>query len=176
MLAAATAALSVVTASITDCSTPDSLFKISRLAIRPDPPVPGLPVALDLEFMNTGPEITLANAGVASTSITLNGLPYSYYRPLCDDTACPIVVGYNNRTGETAWPDFTGKLVSTIRWSNAADAELLCIQTTLHVGERPRLRAHAHRPPALQFPFSLWKHYHLEAPKNSTMCNIFPDI
>lgn len=134
LIAAATAALLTATASIVDCSAPAAPFKISRLALRPDPPVPGLPVALDLEFTNTGPEITPANAGMATNSIVLNGLPYSDSKPLCDDTACPLVVGFNNRTSETTWPDVTGKVVSTIRWTDAASAELLCIQTTVRVG------------------------------------------
>jgi len=167
LVAVATAALLTATASILDCSAPDAPFKISRLSLRPDPPTPGLPVALDLEFTNTGPEITPANAGSASTTVTLNGLPFSDSKPLCDDTACPIVVGFNNRSSETTWPDVTGKVVSTIRWTDAADAELLCIQTTVRVGSLRGTGLDSTTSTAVMLPFLNRQHTHFD---NSTMC------
>jgi hypothetical protein len=169
LIAVVAAAASAAIATITDCSAPTAPFKISRLALRPDPPTPGLPVVLDLEFSNSGPEITPANAGVAATVITLNGLPFSDSKPLCDDTACPIATGFNNRSSETTWPDVTGKVVSTIRWTDAADTELLCIQTTVRVGAPPVLRGQRRPSLALALPF-VFQHKHESAPDNSTMC------
>ena len=174
LLTGIVAAVATAVASVSDCSTPTAPFKISRLALRPDPPTPGLPVALDLEFSNTGPEITSANAGVAATSITLNGLPFTDSKPLCDDTACPIVVGFNNRSSETTWPDVTGKVVSTIRWTDAANTELLCIQTSVRVGASPVLRGQRRPSTALVLPFAT-QHKHEEAPDNSTMCPLSAD-
>ena len=167
-VAVAAAVIATVRSTVTDCSVPSAPFKISRLALRPDPPVSGQTVALDLEFTNTGPDITPANAGIAATSISINGLPYSDAKPLCEDTACPIVSGFNNRTSETTWPDVTGKVVSTIRWTDAANAELLCIQTTVRVGASPRLRARA----MLYAPH--YYHLHSVEEDDNTTCPLLP--
>lgn len=167
LVAAVAAAAAAVTASILDCSAPDAPFKISKLALHPDPPVPGLNVTLELEFTNNGPEITPANAGTAATSITLNGLPYFDSKPLCEDTPCPLVVGFNNRTSETAWPlDVTGKVVSTIRWTDSAAAELLCIQTTVRVGSLRGRSDSTTTAPLLPFLNQRQRHTHDD---NSTM-------
>jgi hypothetical protein len=173
LLTAVAATAAAAFSSIVDCGGPGASFAITKLALRPDPPIPGLPVALVLEFTNNGPEV---NAGTVATTITLNGLPYSDSKPLCDDTACPIVPGFNNRTSETTWPDITGKVVSTIRWSDAQEAELLCIQTTVRVGTGSlRGGGGDSTTTALMLPFYNQKHYHMAPANNSTMCAIFDE-
>jgi hypothetical protein len=122
------------TASITDCG---SVFQITSLGLYPDPPVLGQQVYMDLQFINNGPAVT---DGTVYTSLTYNGLPIAVDpKPLCEDTACPIQMGYNNRSTSTTWPSSgSGKITSQIKWV-ATGATLLCIQTVVKVAA-PSLR------------------------------------
>ena len=117
-------------ATIKDCD-PTSVFRPTQLAVSPDPPVPGKPVRLTLIFDNTGPEIT---DGTASTSITLNYIPISPTSgPLCENTACPIVPGSNDRSTETTFPSVTGFIHSKVTWTGPRGESLLCIDTNFKV-------------------------------------------
>ncbi len=126
-------------ASITDCG---SAFQITSLGLYPDPPLLGQQVYMDLQFNNNGPAIS---DGTVYTSLTYNGLPIAVDpKPLCEDTACPIQTGYNNRSTATTWPDSgTGKITSQIKWvaagATGAGETLLCIQTVVKVAA-PSLR------------------------------------
>jgi hypothetical protein len=126
-------ATSASVASITDCG---SAFQITSLGLYPDPPVLGQQVYMDLQFNNNGPAIS---DGTVYTSLTYNGLPIAVDpKPLCEDTACPIQTGYNNRSTATTWPDSgTGKITSQIKWVSSGET-LLCIQTVVKVGALTR--------------------------------------
>lgn len=117
-------------ATIKDCD-PSSIFRPSQLALSPDPPVPGKPVRLTLIFDNTGPEIT---QGTVSTSISVNYIPFSPSSvPLCENTACPIVPGSNDRSTETIFPSVTGIIHSKVTWVGPQGESLLCIDSSLKV-------------------------------------------
>lgn len=117
-------------ASIKDCDT-TSVFRPTQLTLSPDPPVPGKPVRLTLIFDNTGPEIT---DGTVSTSITLNYIPISPTSgPLCENTACPIIPGSNDRSTETTFPSITGLVHSKVTWTGPQGQSLLCIDTAFKV-------------------------------------------
>jgi hypothetical protein len=117
--------------SITNCD-PNSVFKPSRLALYPDPPMRGKPVDMIVELQNPGPEIY---DGKATTSLSLNYIPLSpSVKPLCEDTECPLVSGFNNRSTSSVWPDtVSGKVNSKIVWTGPAGESLLCIQMTTTV-------------------------------------------
>jgi hypothetical protein len=121
-----------VFATVTDCNT-SSLFRPTVLGLNPDPPISGQPVRLTVQFENPGPEIT---SGLATTSITLNGLPFSpSSEPLCQNTACPIVIGANDRSTSSTWPtNVKGRVVTKSVWTNDDGDELLCVQTSVKVG------------------------------------------
>jgi hypothetical protein len=118
-------------ATITDCN-PSSIFRPTKIAVSPDPPIPGKPVDLTLIFTNTGPEIT---SGTVTTTISLNGLPLpSSKESLCDNTACPISSGYNDRSTEYTWPSsVTGTIKSQINWTGPNGESLLCINSVFKI-------------------------------------------
>jgi hypothetical protein len=117
--------------SITNCDS-NSVFKLSRLALYPDPPVRGKSVDMIVELQNPGPKIY---DGKATTSVSLNYIPLSpSVKPLCEDTECPLVSGFNNRSTSSVWPDtVSGKVNSKIVWTDSKGISLLCIQMTTTV-------------------------------------------
>lgn len=135
-----------VVASIKDCDT-SSQFRPTQLTLIPDPPVPEQPVYLTLLFDNTGPEVT---DGTVTTSINVNYVPITpTMEPLCENTACPIVSGNNNRSTETIFPSFTGAFRSRVTWTGKEGRSLLCIDTNFKV-------ANGHHPfYFINFPFRL---------------------
>jgi hypothetical protein len=142
-------------AAIKDCDT-SSIFRPTQLALTPDPPIPGKPVRLTLIFDNTGPEVI---DGTVTTSLSVNYIPVSPSSgPLCENTACPIVVGSNDRSTETIFPSVTGLIHSKVTWTNKSGQTLLCIDTSFKVAnafnpfnllddlfERVTLRGSKHR-------------------------------
>lgn len=117
-------------ATIKDCD-PSSVFRPTQLKLSPDPPIPNQPVKLTLIFDNTGKEIT---SGTVTTSFSVNYIPLSpTTAPLCDNTACPIVPGSNDRSTETTFPDVTGIIKSKVTWTGPEGESLLCVDTTLKV-------------------------------------------
>jgi hypothetical protein len=123
--------LAFATATIKDCD-PNSQFKITDLALYPDPPKRNEQVYMTVIFNNPGPEIT---DGKVTTSVTLNGIPFTpSTKPLCEDTECPLIVGTNNRSTMSVWPEtVSGKINSKIQWRDTNGMSLLCIQTSVAV-------------------------------------------
>lgn len=117
--------------SITDCD-PTSVFRPTQLGLYPDPPVSDQPFYLTNIFDNTGAEV---NDGIVHTTVSINGIPYSETKALCEDTTCPILTGINNRSAESMWPSVTGKIQSTIKWTGVSGESLLCLQTTVKIME-----------------------------------------
>jgi hypothetical protein len=136
---AAIIALPLSYAAIADCAT-TSVFRPTVLSLSPDPPVRGQPIHMTVQFENTGGEIT---SGTVITALTLNGLPFSpSTESLCQNTACPIIIGFNDRSTESTWPDtVSGKVISRSTWLSDNNEVLLCVETTIKVGNarlRPR--------------------------------------
>jgi hypothetical protein len=117
-------------ASIKDCD-PSSVFRPTQLSISPDPPIPGQSVKLTLVFDNTGNEIT---DGTATTTLSVNFMPFSpTTKPLCENTACPILSGSNDRSTETTFPDVTGIIKSRVTWTGPEGESLLCLDTSFKI-------------------------------------------
>jgi hypothetical protein len=117
-------------ASIKDCD-PSSVFRPTQLAISPDPPIPGQAVKLTLIFDNTGDEIS---EGTVTTSISINAIPVSPSKvSLCENTACPITHGVNDRSTEITFPSVTGIIKSHVTWTGPKGESLLCIDSSLKV-------------------------------------------
>lgn len=127
-------------ASISNCGQ-GSRFDVTTLALYPDPPIPGKQVDMTVQFTNPGPEVT---DGTATTSVTLNFIPFQpTVKPLCEDTQCPLVVGPNDRSTNSIWPEtITGSVTSKIVWTAMDGSELLCIsiKTKVVAEEDSRLR------------------------------------
>jgi hypothetical protein len=78
-----------------------------------------------------GPEIT---DGTVTTSVSVNYIPMAPSTgPLCENTACPIVPGANDRSTETTFPSVTGLIRSKVVWKSAQGQSLLCIDTSFKV-------------------------------------------
>lgn len=129
LLCAATTALGT---GVVDCN-PSSVFRPTELGITPATPAPGDSIYMTVVFDNPGAPVT---DGIVTTSISINGLPLTpSTEALCENTACPLVTGINNRSTESVWPSDapTGKIVSKIMWSGPAPTSenLLCLEVTV---------------------------------------------
>jgi hypothetical protein len=131
LLTLAAVAVATVTGTITNCDS-NSVFKLSRMGLFPDPPVKGKAVDMIVEFENPGPEVV---DGKVTTSLSLNYIPVpTSVNPLCEDTGCPIVSGFNNRSTSSMWPDSVGgKVNSKIVWTGEHGETLLCLQLSTTV-------------------------------------------
>jgi hypothetical protein len=124
------AALGVIqgtNASIKDCGAGQTVFQLTELALIPDPPIRGKPVEMKVVFNNTGAEIA---DGSVTTTLSLNFIPFQpSTEPLCENTICPIVEGFNDRSTSSVWPDtVSGTVSSKITWLGPNSENLLCIQ------------------------------------------------
>lgn len=130
--------LTSTAAYISDCDT-TSIFRPTELALSPDPPALGQPVTMTVKFDNPGPVVT---DGTVTTSVTLNFIPFApSEEPLCDNTACPIVTGANDRSTTSTWPDnVQGTVVTKSVWTGSSGESLLCVQTKVSVGALKGLR------------------------------------
>jgi hypothetical protein len=128
--------LAYASSLIKDCNI-SSIFRPTSLALTPDPPVAGEQIRMTVIFNNPGATVT---DGTVTTSVTYNFLPITpAVEPLCDNTACPIVYGSNDRSTVSTWPDVRGTVVTKSVWTSVDGDNLLCIQTAVKVGHK-RLR------------------------------------
>ena len=126
-------------ASIIDCSSGSSLFQITNLGLSPANPVVNEPLYMTVQFTNPGSEIT---DGTVTTSVTYNFIPFSpTVEPLCTNTQCPLVNGFNDRSTNSTWPNnVKGSVTSKIVWTSVDQQVLLCIQLNVKSSERNNLR------------------------------------
>lgn len=138
-LAAFFALVGIATAAITDCSNGASVFKLTELALKPDPPVRNQLLDMTVKFENPGPDVV---DGTVTTTVTLNFIPFQpTVEALCTNTQCPLVSGVNDRSTSSTWPDnVSGSITSKIEWTGVDGSQLLCIQIKARVGVSPTLR------------------------------------
>ncbi len=130
LLAALGCLAAVAHATITDCGAGAALFTITELS--QDPPTTvtaNQNVSLTLKY-SAPEEIT---AGTATTSVTLNFIPFSpTVEDLCVKAACPITVGEHDGSSWGLFPSgVSGTLVSKVEWKDTSGRLLLCIQSKL---------------------------------------------
>jgi len=142
-------------AGVTDCNA-SSIFRPTKLGLEPPVPIIGETVKMLVEFENPGPQVT---AGTVTTTVTLNFIPFSpTVEALCQNTACPIVVGHNDRSTSSVWPNVIGNIVTTSVWNSAEGDNLLCVKTSVKVGSKsssssPHLRTSNTQPTQKIEPF-----------------------
>lgn len=121
-------------ASISDCGSGKSLFKITDLSLVPDPPVRGKLLDMTVKFENPGPELS---DGTVKTSVSLNYIPLQpSVEDLCVNTHCPISIGLNDRSASNEWPNTVSGIVSSkIEWNALDGTPLLCIQINTKIAE-----------------------------------------
>jgi hypothetical protein len=135
---AAITAFAAASGLIKDCDTA-SRFRPTELAVSPDPPVRGQPVAMTVKFDNPGPVV---DDGTVTTSIMLNFIPFQpSSEPLCQNTACPIPNGAADRSTSSIWPDtVSGRVVTKSVWTGSGGESLLCVQSSFSVASASNLR------------------------------------
>jgi len=119
------ASLVLTTASISDCSNGNSLFKIKSMSFLPDPPVLGTNSTLLLS-MDVPEEIS---GGSVIYSVTYNFIPFSpTVEDLCLALSCPISVGQLDTISSIPFDSsLSGTLIFKIQWKDSIDRDLLCV-------------------------------------------------
>lgn len=122
----------LVLGSIQDCGK-NSQFQLTGLDFVPLTPKAGEAVFMTVQFNNPGSEV---NDGSVTTSVTYNFLPLTpTVEPLCTNTQCPLVNGFNDRSTNSSWPTgVSGTIVTTIVWNDVNGSELLCIKLSVKTG------------------------------------------
>jgi hypothetical protein len=122
----------LVLGSIQDCGK-NSQFQLTSLDFVPAAPKAGESIFMTVQFNNPGTEVS---DGSVTTSVTYNFLPLTpTVEPLCVNTQCPLVNGFNDRSTNSTWPSgVSGTIVSTITWNDNSGSELLCIKLTVKSG------------------------------------------
>jgi len=126
LLTALLSSATATSASISTCGS-NNLFTVNSMSLTPDPPIVGQNMTMSIYYTNPGPAIT---GGTAKYSISYNGLPYSSTDDLCKATECPIEIGEHTVISSALWDgSLSGKIATTIQWSDQTGAPLLCIYT-----------------------------------------------
>jgi hypothetical protein len=133
--------------SIKDCSNGLSILKPTKLEISPPNAVGGEVLNMIVELNNPGAEI---NDGIVTTSMAYNFIPLDpTVEPLCINTQCPLVTGFNNRSTSNVWPkDIAGTIKTKIQWTDISGNDLLCLD--LVIKSSKNLRGNYSRPDALE--------------------------
>ncbi len=143
-------------ASVTNCGAGKSQFQPTELAISPESPAPGDKVDMTVKFNNPGPEV---NAGTVTTSVTYNFIPFQpTTEDLCVNTPCPLVVGANDRSTTSTWPDVTGLINTHIEWTDTSGALLLCLDVDVATGGN--LRGNREKNLTVNDLFALYDVFH----------------
>jgi hypothetical protein len=106
----------------TNCDT-NSVFKVEQISIEYKAP----PINSTLTVAYTVPE-QIVN-GVAKFTCTLNGIPVlNEQKPLCQDTTCPIAIGFHNDSNPFETGITAGTLSCTTKWLASDSSILRCIK------------------------------------------------
>lgn len=118
--------------SIRDCGNGLSRAALLGFSSSPENPVAGDNVSLWVAYDLPEPPIT---GGIAKYSYALNGIPFPpTEEDLCTQTMCPKEVGFNNESSSSIFPSgISGKIVSSISWTDQNDELVWCIETTWRV-------------------------------------------
>jgi hypothetical protein len=120
------------TVTLRDCGHPTTdQAVITGFGFSPSTPVAGDPTELWVAYDLKSP-ITEGNA---TYSFTLNGIPFSPTTDdLCTQTECPKEIGTYNETSKSTFPSgISGKLVTTIQWTNQDTQPVWCLETTFRI-------------------------------------------
>ncbi len=118
--------------SIRDCSNGLGRAVMLGFSSSPENPKAGDNVSLWVAYDLPEPAIT---GGIAKYSYALNGIPFPPTKEdLCTQTLCPKEVGFNNETSSSIFPSgISGKIVSSISWTDQNDELVWCVETTWRV-------------------------------------------
>lgn len=116
-------------AGIKDCSNGAGRAKITGLTAVPETPVVGDNYTITVNYDLPDPPIT---GGTAEYTATLNYIPvYNEKFDLCTQTTCPKAVGPNTEISTSTIPNVSGKLVSTVKWTDQDNNLVWCFESTI---------------------------------------------
>lgn len=129
-LFAALLSYGVTSAVLSNCGTSNDLAVVNNYGLNPDNPVANQNFSLWIDYtLNTD-----VQGGLAMYEANMNGLPYYEEHDLCTQTTCPILIGRYNETSKPAtFPDFVGRLITTITWQNENGKQIFCVKGTFKV-------------------------------------------
>jgi hypothetical protein len=122
----------------TNCGGPNDHAKNLQISILPDAPKAGELVTTTFKY-DLDKEVT---SGVASYAINFNGIPLPATNDdLCVDQAggvapdpCPLKVGHHDNISESDFPSgVSGKITTTIKWTDQDKEQILCVQWVVRV-------------------------------------------
>lgn len=113
-------------AVLSNCGTPNDLATINSYGLSPVDPVVNENVTMWIDYtLNKN-----VYSGIAVYEANLNGFPYYDEQDLCTQTECPILSGEHNETSSSVFPEFSGRLITTITWFDEYDDQILCVRAT----------------------------------------------
>jgi len=122
LLLLATLATSIAQPVATNCNS-GSVFKVDQIAVEYQAP----PVNSTLIVAYTVPSVI--EDGLATYTCTLNGFPVINEKaPLCQETKCPIEVGFHNDSSSFQTGLASGTLGCTLKWLAPDSSVLRCIR------------------------------------------------
>jgi len=122
--------------SFRNCGSSSDTAKNLIISITPDSPKGGQEVTTIFKY-DLSKEVT---SGKASYGFTFNGIPFSpTVDDLCADQAggccpdpCPLAVGAHENKSLSNFPEgVSGKIVTTIKWTDQDNAQILCVEWTV---------------------------------------------
>jgi hypothetical protein len=122
--------------SFRNCGSSSDTAKNLVISITPDSPKGGQEVTTIFKY-DLSKEVT---SGKASYGFTFNGIPFSpTVDELCADQAggccpdpCPLAVGAHENKSLSNFPEgVSGKIVTTIKWTDQDNAQILCVEWTV---------------------------------------------
>jgi hypothetical protein len=119
-------ALAIFKGTITDCSQPNSIGKITSMGIDPIFPMAGdnstIWVAYDLSKQVSG--------GSVKYSYWVNFIPFApTVIDLCSQEACPLEPAFYNSSGSSIFPDVSGRVEIKIEWTDQDNQQIWCTDT-----------------------------------------------
>jgi len=115
-------ATSIAQPIATNCNI-ESVFKIDQIAVEYQVP----PINSTLIVAYTVPSVI--EDGLATYTCTLNGFPViNEQAPLCQETKCPIEVGFHNDSSSFQTGLASGTLSCSLKWLAPDSSVLRCIK------------------------------------------------
>lgn len=121
-----------------NCGSSSDTAKNLVISIVPDAPKAGQSVTTIFQY-DLSKEVT---SGTASYGFTFNGIPFSpELHDLCEEQSggccpdpCPLAAVYHENKSISDFPSgVSGKIVTTIKWTDQDDAQILCVEWTVKV-------------------------------------------
>ena len=119
-----------------NCGSSSDLAQNLVISIEPDSPTAGQDVTTKFSY----DLISEVTGGEASYGFSFNGIPFSpTIDDLCADQAggccpdpCPLQVGHHDNESHSEFPSgVSGKVITTIKWSDQDGNQILCVEWTV---------------------------------------------